>query len=92
MSGADLSSKEEVYLPGAQGLDRGRAGSAASPSAGDQVGLAVALHSQPLEIPQLRDFVRVQFCAGAYPHMVLRFGVTGQTAISVRRPVDDVLF
>jgi hypothetical protein len=55
-------------------------------------GLAVALHSQPLEVPQLRDFVKVQFCDGAYPQMLVRFGVTDQTAISVRRPVDDVLF
>jgi hypothetical protein len=55
-------------------------------------GLAVALHSQPLEVPQLRDFVRVQFCDGADPQMLIRFGVTDQTAISVRRPVDDVLF
>lgn len=55
-------------------------------------GLAVALHSQPLEIPQLREFTSVQFCSDAYPQMVLRFGVTDQAAISVRRPVDDVLF
>ncbi|HWF80004.1 MAG TPA: nitroreductase family protein [Streptosporangiaceae bacterium] len=55
-------------------------------------GIAVALHSQPLEVPQLRDFTKVQFCGGAHPQMVLRFGTTDQTAISVRRPVDDVLF
>jgi hypothetical protein len=55
-------------------------------------GLAAALHSQPLEIPQLRDFISTQFCDGAYPQMILRFGATDQAAISVRRPVDDVLF
>lgn len=55
-------------------------------------GLAVALHSQPLEVPQLRDFIRVQFCDGTDPQMVLRFGITDQAAVSVRRPVDDVLF
>lgn len=54
-------------------------------------GVAAALHSQPLEVPQLRDFIKMQFCDGACPQMVLRFGVTGQAAISVRRPVDDVL-
>ena len=54
-------------------------------------GLAAALHSQPLEVPQLRDFVKVHFCDGASPQMVIRFGATGQTAVSVRRPVDDVL-
>lgn len=55
-------------------------------------GLAVALHSQPLEVPQLRDFTKMQFCDGADPQMVLRFGATDQAAISVRRPVDEVLF
>jgi len=55
-------------------------------------GLSIALHSQPLEVPQLRDFIKVQFCDGAEPQMLLRFGVTDQAAISVRRPVDDVLF
>ena len=54
-------------------------------------GLAAALHTQPLEVPQLRDFVRVQFCDGTYPQLVLRFGATRQNTISVRRPLDDVL-
>jgi hypothetical protein len=54
-------------------------------------GLAVALHSQPLEVPQLRDFIKINFCEGAYPQMILRFGATDQTAVSVRRPVEDVL-
>jgi nitroreductase len=54
-------------------------------------GLAAALHSQPLEIPELRDFIRAHFCDGDYPQMVLRFGATTQAAVSVRRPVDDVL-
>jgi nitroreductase len=55
-------------------------------------GLAAALHSQPLEVVQLRDFIRVQFCEGGYPQMVLRLGATGEQAISVRRPVEEVLF
>src|SRR5262249_31933325 len=55
-------------------------------------GLSVALHSQPLEVPQLRVFIKAQFGDGAEPQMLLRFGVTDQAAISVRRPVDDVLF
>ena len=55
-------------------------------------GLAAALHSQPLEVPQLRDFIRVQFCDGRHPQMVLRLGATAQTATSVRLPVNDVLF
>ncbi len=55
-------------------------------------GLSAALHSQPLEIPQLRDFIKVQFCDGAFPQMVVRIGATSDRALSVRRPVEDVLF
>jgi len=53
--------------------------------------VAAALHSQPLELPLLRDFIRVHLIDRAYPQMVVRFGVTGETAVSVRRPVEDVL-
>jgi nitroreductase len=53
--------------------------------------VAAALHSQPLEFPLLRDFIRLHLSGRAYPQMVLRFGATGETAASVRRPVDEVL-
>ncbi len=55
-------------------------------------GVSAALHSQPLEIVQLREFIKVQFCEGAHPQLILRLGVTNRSAISVRRPVDEVLF
>ncbi len=55
-------------------------------------GLSAALHSQPLEISQLRDFIKVQFCDGTYPQMVVRIGATSDRTLSVRRPVEDVLF
>jgi nitroreductase len=54
-------------------------------------GVAAALHSQPLEVPQLRDFIRVQLASRAHPQMIVRLGVTSQTAASIRRPVADVL-
>ena len=57
-------------------------------------GVAAALHSQPLELPQLRDFIRVQLAARAHPQLIIRLGVTGQAgagAGSVRRPVAEVL-
>lgn len=54
-------------------------------------GLSAALHSQPFEIVQLREFIRLHFADGAYPQMLLRFGATDQRAVSVRRPVEDVL-
>jgi hypothetical protein len=53
--------------------------------------VAAALHSQPLEIPLLREFIRVHLAARAYPQMVLRLGTTGENAMSVRRPVAEVL-
>jgi hypothetical protein len=55
-------------------------------------GVAAALHSQPLELPQLRDFIRVQLAARAHPQMIIRLGVTSQAApASIRRPIGDVL-
>jgi hypothetical protein len=54
--------------------------------------VAAALHSQPLEIPLLRDFIRIHLGGRAYPQMVLRLGATSEKAVSVRRPVDEVLF
>jgi hypothetical protein len=55
-------------------------------------GAAVALHSQPIELPWLREFIRAQLSDGAYPHLVLRIGMITQAAVSVRRDPDDVLF
>ncbi len=55
-------------------------------------GAAVALHSQPLELPWLREFIRIQLSDEAYPHLVLRFGLVTQAAVSVRRDPRDVLF
>ena len=55
-------------------------------------GAAVALHSQPLELPWLREFIRTQLSDGAHPHLVLRIGLVTQVAVSVRRDPDDVLF
>ena len=55
-------------------------------------GAAVALHSQPLELPWLREFIRTQLGDGAYPHLVLRIGLVTQVAVSVRREPHEVLF
>jgi len=55
-------------------------------------GAAVALHSQPLELPWLREFIRTQLSDDACPHLVLRIGLITQVAVSVRRDVGDVLF
>ena len=55
-------------------------------------GVAAALQSQPLEVVNLRDFIRTVLCDGAYPQMVIRLGTTGQASATVRRPVEEVLF
>jgi Nitroreductase family len=54
-------------------------------------GAAAALHTQPLEIGWLRERIRAGLSDGAYPQLVLRFGIVIQTAASARRPPDDVL-
>jgi len=54
-------------------------------------GLTAALHSQPLEVDELRDFISAVLCEGAFPQMVIRLGCTGQTSASVRRAVEEVL-
>jgi hypothetical protein len=55
-------------------------------------GATVALHSQPFELPWLREFIRVHLSDGAHPHLVLRIGTVTQVAISMRREPADVLF
>ncbi|RFS83530.1 hypothetical protein D0T12_21055 [Actinomadura spongiicola] len=54
--------------------------------------LAAAYHTQALQVPELRAFVRTRFCGDAYPQMLLRLGVPdGEDLTTVRRPVDEVL-
>jgi nitroreductase len=54
-------------------------------------GVAAALHTQPLELPELREFIRLRLCGRAHPQMIVRLGATDAITESVRRPVDDVL-
>jgi nitroreductase len=55
-------------------------------------GVAAALYSQPVEIDWLREVLRAQLGDGSYPQLVLRLGITVQSAISLRRAADSVLF
>jgi hypothetical protein len=55
-------------------------------------GVAAALHSQPLELPWLRDYICAHWCDGAHPQLLLRLGTVAQAAVSVRRPPGSVLF
>jgi hypothetical protein len=53
--------------------------------------VAAALHSQPLELPWLRDYIGAQWSDGAYPQLLLRLETIVQAAASVRRPPASVL-
>lgn len=54
--------------------------------------LSAAFHTQALEVPELRTFIRDQFCGGAHPQMLLRLGVAaGENLGTVRRPVEEVM-
>ncbi|WP_327092489.1 hypothetical protein OIE66_18140 [Nonomuraea sp. NBC_01738] len=54
-------------------------------------GVSAAFHTQALEFPELREFMRARLCAGAYPQMIIRWGVTFDDTEAVRRPLPEVL-
>jgi hypothetical protein len=54
-------------------------------------GVSAALHSQPLEVPELRNFIASALSGGWYPQMVMRFGATDEKSVSVRRRLEEVL-
>jgi hypothetical protein len=54
-------------------------------------GVAVAMHSQPLELDRPRELIRTRMSGGGYPQLVLRLGAVIQVATSVRRAPADVL-
>jgi hypothetical protein len=55
------------------------------------LGVAAALHSQPVEVDWLREAIRAQLGDGSYPQLVLRLGTVLQNAVSFRRPAGAVL-
>src|SRR5262249_3584791 len=54
-------------------------------------GVAAALHTQPLEVAELRSFITAFLSEGHYPQMIMRLGSTEETSVSVRRSLDEVL-
>jgi hypothetical protein len=52
--------------------------------------VSAAFHTQALEVPELREFIRIRFCDGAYPQMIVRLGVAESEITSVRRSSADV--
>jgi hypothetical protein len=54
-------------------------------------GLAASMLSQPIEVPAVREEVRLALGRRGAPQMLLRFGYALTTTASPRRPVEDVL-
>ncbi|MFI0356029.1 Acg family FMN-binding oxidoreductase [Actinomadura sp. 9N407] len=84
-----------VTTPGDTPHDRVRAGQALQRTllrAAAEDDLAAAFHTQALEVPELREFIRTRFCDGRYPQSLLRLGVPeGPVLTSVRRPAASVI-
>jgi hypothetical protein len=52
--------------------------------------LSAAFHTQALEVPELREFIRTRFFDGAHPQIVVRLGSAEGGLDTVRRPTDDM--
>ncbi|HXW45047.1 MAG TPA: hypothetical protein VEL03_09685 [Streptosporangiaceae bacterium] len=55
------------------------------------VGVAAALHSQPLEFSRTRELIRGHTADGSYPQLIIRLGTVIQSAGSVRRSPGSML-
>ena len=55
------------------------------------LGLAVAMYSQPIEVPAVRETLRLALRRAHDPQLVLRFGYAPMTCFTNRRPVADVI-
>ncbi|GAA4491644.1 NAD(P)H nitroreductase [Actinoallomurus oryzae] len=53
--------------------------------------VSAAFHTQALEIPELRDFIRTHFCDGGHPQTIMRLGIAEGESRSVRRPPEELL-
>ena len=50
--------------------------------------VSAAFHSQALEVPELREFIRTRFCDRAHPQMIMRLGIA--PAEAARRSVTEL--
>jgi nitroreductase len=53
--------------------------------------VSAAFHTQPLELPRIREQIRAEFADCAHPQMLLRLGRDSHAATTPRRPVTDIL-
>ncbi|MEN3538968.1 hypothetical protein AAH991_27910 [Microbispora sp. ZYX-F-249] len=54
-------------------------------------GVSVAFHTQALEMPELREFIRTHLCSGESPQMIMRLGFVIDESESVRRAPSEVV-
>ncbi|MET8161351.1 hypothetical protein ABZT47_33755 [Sphaerisporangium sp. NPDC005289] len=54
-------------------------------------GVYAAFHTQALEMPELREFLRHQVCSGEHPQMIMRLGRVPREGVSVRRPAAEMV-
>ncbi|MBP2703721.1 hypothetical protein JOL79_07885 [Microbispora sp. RL4-1S] len=57
---------------------------------GSAYGLSAAFHTQALEMPELREFIRRNLSSGRFPQMVMRLGFVLDESRSVRRPSAEM--
>ena len=55
------------------------------------LGLATAMYSQPVEVPSIREQLRLVLRRAYAPQLLLRFGYAPTTCYTNRRPVSDVI-
>src|SRR5690242_21464883 len=53
--------------------------------------VSASLHTQPLEVPAIRDLIRVRLALPGVAQMLLEFGPAHSGMASPRRPVPDLL-
>jgi len=53
--------------------------------------VSASLHTQPLEVPAIRDLIRVRLALPGVAQMLLQFGPARSGMASPRRPVPDLL-
>jgi nitroreductase len=55
------------------------------------VWVSASLHTQPLEVPGIRDLIRARLALPGSPQMLLQFGPAHTSLASARRPVAELL-
>ncbi len=54
-------------------------------------GYVASLFTQPIEVPYIRQQLRVELGLAGYPHVLVRVGKAGLTPASMRRRLQDVV-